>query len=268
MAFSYRDPEAPVQRPITGPLLAIASALLLVFLATLLAQLLPPRLLDPSWQLRLCGLMSENGVLPLMSLGLLFLAAYLDPVNVWVQSCRVQLSRLAGMVAIGFLLLIPLQLAALILSSSRLELRQQQQRHATEERLAALEQAIATAGSSVELSQRLQSLQAPPLPAAEVALSLPQLRLLLGQRLLQTRVFLQRQLSRPAHRPLSSLLLQALRGVLSNLACGLAFAACAYGRRQQRSMLQEWLDRPAQLLRWSRRSMESAIIQPRRHWRR
>lgn len=47
----------------------------------MLGQLLQLRLLEPNGQLRLCGLMGENGVLPLTALGLLFLAAYLDPVN-------------------------------------------------------------------------------------------------------------------------------------------------------------------------------------------
>jgi hypothetical protein len=238
---SYRDPEHPVQRPITAQLVAIAAALLLVFLASLLPQLLPLRLLDPSWQLRLCGVMSENGVLPLMALGLLFLATYLDPDNAIIRSLRESASWLAGVAALGFLLLIPLQLAALAQASSRLDLRQQQQRQIGQERLDAIKQAIAAAGSNVELNQRLVALQAPPLPAAELVLPLPQLRQLLSQRLLQTRALLQRSFSRPAQRPLHTLLLQALRGVLSNLAYGLAFAACAYGRRQQRSLLQAWL---------------------------
>jgi hypothetical protein len=110
---SYRDPEHPVQRPITAQLIAIALALLLVFIASLLPQLLPPRLLDPSWQLRLCGVIAETGVLPLMALGLVFLAAYLEPANDWLLACRAHVSRLAGVAALGFLLLLPLQLAAL-----------------------------------------------------------------------------------------------------------------------------------------------------------
>ena len=238
---SYRDPEHPVQRPITAQLIAIALALLLVFIASLLPQLLPPRLLDPSWQLRLCGVIAETGVLPLMALGLVFLAAYLEPANDWLLACRDHVSRLAGVAAIGFLLLIPLQLAALAQASSRLDLRQQQQRQIGQERLDAIKQAIAAAGSNVELNQRLVALQAPPLPAAELVLPLPQLRQLLSQRLLQTRALLQRSFSRPAQRPLHTLLLQTLRGLISSLAYGLAFAACAFGRRQQRSLLQAWL---------------------------
>ena len=78
---SSRLPLDPSRRPITAQLVAVATALLLVFLAALLPQLLPLRLLEPAWQLRLCGVLAENGVLPLMALGLLFLASYLDPDN-------------------------------------------------------------------------------------------------------------------------------------------------------------------------------------------
>jgi hypothetical protein len=249
---SYGDPEHPLQRPITAQLIAIALALLSVFIAGLLPQLLPPRLADPSWQLRLCGLMAETGVLPLMALGLVFLAAYLDPANLWVLAVRDRSSRLAGLAAVGFLLLIPLQIFALVSSSSSLSSQQQQQRLSAQVRLDALEQAIAVAASSDQLNQRLQTLQAPPLPAAELALPLPQLRRLLNQRLLQTRSLLQQQFARPVRLSLDSLLLQALRGILSNLAYGLAFAACSFGRRQQRSLLQSWLFGLSEFFWWVR----------------
>ena len=238
---SFTEPGPLTQRPITAQLVAIALALLAVFIATLLPQLLPPRLLDPQWQLTLCGVMAENGVLPLMALGLLFLATYLDPANLWVLAIRDGSSGLAALAAGGFLLLIPLQIFAVVNSSSSLKLQQQQQRHTAEARLDALEQAIAIAGSSDELNQRLQTLQAPPLPKSEQALPLPQLRTLLKQRLLQTRSLLQQTFARPAQVPLPTLVLQALRGGLSNLAYGLAFAACSFDRRRQASLLQSWL---------------------------
>jgi hypothetical protein len=221
---SYGDPDHPLQRPITAQLIAIALALLSVFIAGLLPQLLPPRLIDPSWQLRLCGLMAETGVLPLMALGLLFLATYLDPANLWVLAFRVGSSRLAGLAAVGFLLLIPLQIFAVISSHSNLEFQQQKQRQTAQVRLDLLEQAIASAGSSDELNQRLQTLKAPPLPPSEQALPLPQLRTLLSERLLQTRSLLQNKFSAPTQVPRSTLVLQVLRGVVSNLAYGVAFA--------------------------------------------
>ena len=221
---SSPEPGPLTPRPITAKLVAIALALLAVFIATLLPQLLPPRLLDPQWQLTLCGVMAENGVLPLMALGLLFLATYLDPANLWVLAFRVGSSRLAGLAAVGFLLLIPLQIFAVISSHSNLEFHQQKQRQTAQVRLDLLEQAIASAGSSDELNQRLQTLKAPPLPPSEQALPLPQLRTLLSERLLQTRSLLQNKFSAPTQVPRSTLLLQVLRGVVSNLAYGVAFA--------------------------------------------
>jgi len=187
--------------------------------------------------------------------GILFLATYLDPANLWVLTVRVRSSRLAGLAAVGFLLLIPLQILAVVSSSSLLNIQQQQQRYAAQARLDALEQAIAVATSSDELSQRLQTLQAPPLPAAELALPLPQLRRLLRRRLLQMRSLLQQKFSRPVWLSQSSLLLQALRGILSNLACGLAFAACSYGRKGEASLLQSWLFGLSVLFWWARQAL-------------
>jgi hypothetical protein len=218
------QPKDLIPRPITTKLVAIAFALVAVFIATLLPQLLPPRLLDPQWQLTLCGVMAENGVLPLMALGLLFLATYLDPANIGVLAIRLGSSRLAGLAAVGFLLLIPLQIFAVVSSNSSLQYHQQKQRQTAQVRLDALEQVIASAGSSDELNQRLQTLKAPPLPPSEQALPLPQLRTLLSQRLLQTRSLLQNKFSAPTQVPRSTLVLQVLRGVVSNLAYGLAFA--------------------------------------------
>jgi hypothetical protein len=231
---SYPEPGPLTPRPITAQLVAIALALLAVFIATLLPQLLPPRLLDPQWQLTLCGVMAENGVLPLMALGLLLLASYLDPANLWVLAIRFISSELAGLAAVGFLLLIPLQIFAVVTSNSSLELHQQKQRQTAQARLDALEQAIASAGNRGELNQLLQNLQAPPLPPSEQALPLSQLRPLLSQRLLQTRSLLQNKFSAPARAPLTTLVLQVLRGVVSNLAYALAFAlACTEFRRRR-----------------------------------
>ncbi len=235
---SFSDPLPPILRPVTAQLVAVAMALLLVFLAALLPQLLPLRLLDSAWQLRLCGLLAENGVLPLMALGLLFLATYLDPDNSFVRSLRDGASWLAIWAALGFFLLAPLQLYALAQASSRLDVRQHQQRQIAEERLTAIGSTITTARSSAELQQRLQALQAPPLPEVEQNLPLSQLRPLLLQRLAQTRSLVQRSLASSRPIPLQARLLQALRGVVSNLAVGFAFAACAYGRKQDRSLLQ------------------------------
>ena len=236
-----QNPQVILGRPITAQLVAVAITLLLVFLAALLAQLLPLRLLDSAWQLRFCGLLAENGVLPLMGLGLLFLASYLDPDNAIIRSWRERASWLAIWASLGFFLLAPLQLFALAQASSRLDLRQQQQRHSAEERLAAIETSISTASSSTELQQRLQALQAPPLPEAEQSLPLAQLRPLLRQRLAQAKPLVQRSLARGDQIPLPARLLQALRGVVSNLAYGFAFAACAFGSNQERSLLQTLL---------------------------
>ncbi|MCX5947260.1 MAG: hypothetical protein NTY67_03425 [Cyanobacteria bacterium] len=61
-------------------LLAPLSACLLVgFTAAVVLELLPPQLLDPAWQWRFSGVLIDNAPVAAAGLGLLHLAAYLDP---------------------------------------------------------------------------------------------------------------------------------------------------------------------------------------------
>ncbi len=87
----------------------IAIALFAVYLITLLASILPIRLLDMARQLRFISACLDSATVPLVALGLLHLAAYLDPVNPKVLKRRDRLAPLAIGAVIGFFLTIPLQ---------------------------------------------------------------------------------------------------------------------------------------------------------------
>jgi hypothetical protein len=90
----------------------VAIALFIVFLAILLAAMLPLEILDSSWQVRVISALLGSSSLPLIGVVLMLLANYLDeefsPFGSNVRLIR----RLAGFAAIGFLLLIPLQITA------------------------------------------------------------------------------------------------------------------------------------------------------------
>ncbi len=89
-----------------------ALALFIVFLAILLAAMLPLEILDSRWQVRVISALLGSSSLPLMGVVLMLLASYLDeglsPFGAKINLLR----RLAGFAAIGFLLLIPLQITA------------------------------------------------------------------------------------------------------------------------------------------------------------
>jgi hypothetical protein len=90
----------------------VALALFIVFLAILLAAMLPLEILDSRWQVRVISALLGSSSLPLIGVVLMLLANYLDdefrPFGDKIRLLR----RLAGFAAIGFLLLIPLQITA------------------------------------------------------------------------------------------------------------------------------------------------------------
>ena len=89
-----------------------ALALFVVFLAILLAAMLPLQILDSRWQVRVISALLGSASLPLMGVVLMMLSNYLDDGVSPFGSKIALLRRLAGFAAIGFLLLIPLQITA------------------------------------------------------------------------------------------------------------------------------------------------------------
>ncbi len=90
----------------------VAIALFIVFLAILLAAMLPLEILDSRWQVRVISALLGSSSLPLIGVVLMLLANYLDDGFSPFGSNIKLIRRLAGFAAIGFLLLIPLQITA------------------------------------------------------------------------------------------------------------------------------------------------------------
>ena len=90
----------------------LALVLVLFFALQLLTVLLPFQPLDPAWQWRLSTVLINGAPLPLLALALLLIAGQLDPDDPVLKQRRRLFSQLAVAAAIGFLLLLPLQLSA------------------------------------------------------------------------------------------------------------------------------------------------------------
>lgn len=143
----------------------VAAVLFGIFVIQVVGSGVPPRLLNPSWQLAVVAAVLNNAFLPLFGLGLLHFAVSLSD---WDQSLARALrwsSRLALPVCLSFLLLIPLQWWALGQINGRLDARQKQELGRLESLVASLRQVVIQSGSSEELFSRLQTLSAPPPPA-------------------------------------------------------------------------------------------------------
>lgn len=221
------------------PLLAlrlwvVALALLVVFAANVLNGALPLRLLDPRWLQGLIQVLLSQGFLPLIALALLQLAVVLDPKSSRLRRRRDRFSRLALAAALGFVLLIPLQLAASWGSLSQLASGQNQQRLQGLAVIGQLRQAISAATSHEDLARRLAALPIPQKGGsspADLALPFPQRQRNLLEGLARSESQLNRLATAAAPIPWSALVASALAVIPTALALAGAFLVLGYGSR-------------------------------------
>lgn len=230
-------PETPQNRRLETFVLAdrlavVAFTLFVVYLISVLAFSLPPRLLDPLWQLSTIKLLIEAAPIPLLGLALLHLASYLNPQDDRLQKRRDGLSRLAILACLGFVLIVPLQ-GFTVWRSSRLSnaIADEQQASATQ-RAETVRQAIQQASSADDLQKRLLALQRPDLQIRLnteqfPSLPLPELKRRLLSQLDQAEGQFKARFSRLDPGTNERLLRESLRVMISSIALAIAFAALA-----------------------------------------
>lgn len=86
----------------------IGIALLGIYVVTVIAAAIPVRLLDPAWINRICGSIRGGVSFPLEAMALILLGAYLDRPSKEPRLVS-NLRRACSWVALGFILMIPLQ---------------------------------------------------------------------------------------------------------------------------------------------------------------
>lgn len=214
--------------------------MLIIFLLTALGALIPPRLLDPAWQLRVVSVLVGNGTIPLVGYLLLPLAVAVDPSNRRLQARWQKFRTLALLPVIGFGLLIPLQGMAITRGLQNAVLVQNRQLSTASSRLADLRAAVQESTTPAQLSERLKAIKAPGLPPAALNQPMPQLR----RELLASLKTAEGQLRQaPTGLSLASLwgLLQnGLREMLTSLLYCFAFACVAYRPTKPLSLWEEW----------------------------
>lgn len=141
-----------------GVLEALSLALLGIFLAAVLVSAWPPKLLDAQWHLALTADLINNGSLALVGALLTPLALVFDPSNDRLRGRRNAFRKWALAAAIGFLLLIPLQVSAGWRLYRTVTSQAEKQSSQSAAKLTELRQAIATATSTKEIQARLQQL--------------------------------------------------------------------------------------------------------------
>ena len=224
----------------------LALAFVLLFATLVLTSLFPFQLLDPGWQGRVSRTLLDSASLPLLALALLQIGRWLDPADPLLKRRQRSFSRLAGAAALGFLLLVPLQISANLRLEQASGSGQQERLAQAERQLAAFRQAVQQASSSEALASSLEQLGGPRPAPADLALPLPLLKAQANAALDQVQLSLRRQRAAlPAPDPLRQIP-DLLRPCTAALIYAFAFASLARGRNneeEEESLLDQLLFR-------------------------
>ncbi len=210
----------------------VSIALFVVYGITVVSAILPVRGLDTAWQLSLISALLDSAAIPLVALGLLHLAAYLDPGNPALQRRRDAVARWAILAVLGFLLLIPLQGYASWKSVSTAQARVARQLTTAEATFGLIRDTINTATSIDNLQARLQSLQTPSLGIRfeNLGLPLPETKRQLLIRLNEVQEQVKARIRAPAPQAIEDVAKNSLRVMISAAALAVGFAAGAQRR--------------------------------------
>ena len=223
----------------------LALAFVLLFATLVLTSLFPLQLLDPAWQGRVSRTLLDSASLPLLALALLQIGRWLDPADPLLKRRQRSFSRLAGAAALGFLLLVPLQISASLRLQQASGADQAGRIAQAERQLASFRQAVQQASSSEALASSLEQLGGPRPAPADLALPLPLLKAQTNAALDQVQLAIRRQRDAlPASNPLRQIP-ELIRPCVAALILAFAFASLARGRNneEEESLLDQLLFR-------------------------
>jgi len=199
--------------------------LVLVGLVVAGLNLLPLQPWEGSWWRALAGVLLQAAPLPLLGSSLVHLGAFLDPADRLLLRRLRRVRRGAALLAVLFLLLVPLQLwtgwSVDRLSSGARDRAEQK----LSRRFLALQSAVATSSTIPELRERLVLLQGPSLAPEADALPFPLVKRRLLLALERSQPFVQEKVAAEfGARSVASQSLEVLRIVLPALLYAIAFA--------------------------------------------
>ena len=219
----------------------ISLALFLAYGAVVLTGILPISLLNATWGLRFCSVLVENAALPLVGVAIMHVAAHLDKGSPSLRSFHGFISRWAMVVALGFLMLVPLQaVSAWRVYTANIQGSNGPGPSQVSRQFEDMRRAVTWASSADDLQTRLRAAGGPSLSAANLATPLPVLKARLLTSMEQAKRQATEQFSRAKPSILWSLLQSCFHVIISALGFGLAFAASAQRPDSELTVLQEW----------------------------
>lgn len=239
----------------------VAYVLFSVFVVSILDAALPPRLLDLNWQIGLISSVLNFSIFPLIGLGLLHLAADINPADERLHRRSSLFSGLAVWVSLGFLLLVVLQPLVFWHQLTLAEQGQLTPLRRSEQAVTNIRWTLQKSRSTDEIFENLKALKAPPTPPLYSTLPLAELRERMRADLVtaeqQLRV-LRRQTQAVIARGRRAFVAMVLRNSVLALVFALGFAALAQRRRSLMPLLTEWQEALGQLIGWIRPRRRSA----------
>lgn len=205
---------------------ALSLVFLGIFLVTIIPKAFPVQLTNPQWQFAFIGELVNNGTVPLVGAFLTPLALAFNPDSDRLRRRRTIIKKWALAAAIGFLLLIPLQVFAGWKVYSTISNRAEQQTVQSARKLTELREAINTAPNSQELQARLLKIVGPQaaLPPAQLKAPLPELKKILLSQADRISTVLQRNAEAQSTLKPDGLIRETIRIALSSLLYAIGFA--------------------------------------------
>lgn len=242
---------------------SIGVALLISYPIAVFSSIIPPKPLDPAWQLNLISNLVDNGGIPLIGLLCIQAAAQFSPGNSPRQGIHATLANLSLGAMAGFLLVVPLQLVASLTLYETFKSDQVSRVERGSRRLGTLSLAITKARRAEDLQAELQKFDGLSLSQDDLALPLPRLKASLLERLGKAQRQLEAQLPPPGQQLSWPMIQASLRIVPTSLAYAFGFAAAGRRRGQRISLLDERraLNRQNARARQERRRSRQAFLQ-------
>ncbi len=242
--MASETPFRPSESAVLADRLSVfAIVLFVIYGVRVAAAAIPFRPLDTLWQLSISSALIEAAAIPLLGLGLLHLAAYLNPDDLALVRRRDALARWAILAVLGFLLLIPVQAYASWSTVATARTRLTTQQTTANRNFALVREAINAATSLEDLQARLQSLQSPVLGIRFENLGLPlaetKRQMLIRLNDIQEQV--KTRINAPPPEAIEDVARNSIRVMGTSLVYALAFAIAAQRRGQDIPLLVELL---------------------------
>ena len=193
-----------------------------------LGSVFPIQLMAPAWQLKVGSTLINASPFPLIGLGLMHLAADLNPDDKLLTNRHNFVARLAVAVSLGFLLLVPLMSVAAVMQQRQRVASQFTLTRRAESNLQALTQVVSSSQSTDELRDRLIALNGPVIDEANAVKPLATLKAEVNDLLQKAAAQVARKSQQlPTIKPWS-LLPELLRNAFACLVLAIGFAGLGF----------------------------------------